>query len=88
MNCISGEYHSSPFKLESLTRTWHDWCQVKFRPLRAYRISNASLNVVYDPNASVRIISIIHLGMETVGSDVALWQVPARPTDQQVLTYT
>ena len=24
----------------------------------------------------------------TVGSEVALWQVPARPTDQRGLTYT
>ena len=87
-NCASGKLHSSPFKLESPDTNLARLVSSKVQAVEGLQDQYRQLNVVYDPNASVGSISIMHLGMGTNGSEVALWQLPARPIVQRGLTYT
>ena len=87
-NCASGKYHGSPIKLESLDTNLARLVSSKVQAVEGLQDQYRQLNAVYDPNASVGGISIMHLGMGTNGSEVAQWQVPARPIVQRGLTYT
>ena len=83
LNCSTGKYLNSPIKLESPDSNLARLGSVGFMPRRDYKINTASDHVLTTQH--VRQNFLHTLGVVKNGSEITLWQVPARPTDQQVL---